>query len=124
MCITRPLLFVLAKNARSFMKVYIRKKGFKMELTLLDYAGKKKTFDIGNLEDIVRIRIRIISGDEIAFVVYKNDEIKRFASNWAIYDFYDGEYDVYSVTSGRNLLDNPVWINRETSYSWFDRDEE
>ena len=95
-----------------------------MELTLLDYAGKKKTFDIGNLEDIVRIRIRIISGDEIAFVVYKNDEVKRFASNCAIYDFYDGEYDVYSVTSGRNLLDNPVWMNRETSYSWFDRDEE
>ena len=95
-----------------------------MELTLLDYAGKKKTFDIGNLEDIVRIRIRIITGDEIAFVVYKNDEIKRFTSNCAIYDFYDGEYDAYSITSGRNLLDNPVWTNRETSYSWFDRDEE
>lgn len=83
----------------------------------MDYARRSKTFEIGDIQNIARISITVISGDEIATVIYKDYSSKEFdSSNNRMADFFDEEYDIYNVTSGLNLLDDPKFKRRESSY--------
>lgn len=101
-----------------------------MELTLMNYRNDKVSVDIGDREDIGTIFISIISGDEIAHITYKDFSQKRFDSNellgeLRLMDFDDGCYMLYNINEcymlynineKDNLLDNPKWINRTSSY--------
>ena len=88
-----------------------------MKLRLMDYAGGSNTFEIGDIEKIARIMITVITGDEIATVIYKDYSIEKFDSSYdRRADFFDDEYDIYDITSGLNLLDDPKFKNRKTSY--------
>lgn len=88
-----------------------------MELRLMDYAGGSKTFEIGDIENIARITIRVITGDEIATVIYKDYSSKEFDSSYdRMIDYFDDMYDIYNITSGLNLLDDPEFKNRKSSY--------
>ena len=57
---------------------------------LRDYAGIKKEVIIPDFEEVVELRVEVISGDEILKVLYKNGEHKKFDSSDG--SFYDGEY--------------------------------
>lgn len=116
---SQGLFFLSRGDFKIFYEVeaFSQEKGLKMELRLMDYAGRSKTFEIGDIEEIARITITVISGDEIATVIYKGYSSKEFdSSNSRMADFYDDEYDIYDVTSGLNLLDDPEFKNRKTSY--------
>ena len=83
----------------------------------MDYQDTKVTFDIGNIEDIASIFIEVITGDEIANVLYKDCTIKVFDSSCTrIHDFYDYKYLLYDVNTRINLLNDEIFLNRETSY--------
>ena len=90
-----------------------------MEISLFDYdyESEMKTFDIGELDSIVKIEIMILSGDEIALVWYKDHTLKRFdSSDSRVIDYYDGEYTVYDIADGTNIID--AWKQRKSSYDW------
>ena len=94
-----------------------------MELTLMNYTNDKVSVDIGDKEDIGTIFISIISGDEIAHIIYKDFSHKWFDSNkllggFRFMDFDDGCYMLYNINEKDNLLDNPKWINRTSSYDY------
>ena len=66
------------------------------ELILFDFDNNetKTGVDLNNLDDVLRIDIRVISGDEIARITYKNGEVKTFygTTEPRYADFDDGEY--------------------------------
>jgi hypothetical protein len=89
------------------------------ELILLDFDDNKtKTgVDLNNLDDILRIDIRVTSGDEMARITYKNGEVKTFdgTTDPRVMDFDDGEYCIYQA-GVKNDIDE--WLKRENSYDW------
>lgn len=85
-----------------------------MNLLLYDYAGNKTIHEVGNLEDIVWITIDIISGDEIATVIYKNYDIEKYdSSHDRRCDYPDGSYDIYDIRSNLNRIDD--WEMRSSN---------
>ena len=102
-----------------------------MILKLLDFKNRAKEFEIGELETIAKIDIEIISGDEIAHVVYKDYTTAHFDScaGGRIIGYPDGDYELYNCTNQVDFLHDPKWISRRTSYSfpygdWDDQDKE
>lgn len=99
-----------------------------MIFEILDYKGDRKPVDIGDLNDIATINIVVISGDETLEVIFK-DYSKGFADSgvgrWC--DFPDSEYEIYNFQKEKNLIDDPDFLNRKSSYSypeWDWEDEE
>lgn len=85
-----------------------------MKLKLMDYMDRTKEFDIGKKEDILRIDIRVISGDEIAIVTYTNGLKVEFDScNTRTQNFYDGEYCIYKKDGENRLAE---FRKRQSSY--------
>lgn len=94
-----------------------------MNLTIMNYRDEKVDIDIG--DNVATITINVISGDEVAEVTYKDFTRKWYDSsvycqNLRALNFYDESYEVYNFQNAENLIDNPLWKNRETSYdlSW------
>ena len=89
------------------------------ELVLLDFDNNKtKTgVDLNNLDDVLRIDIRVISGDEMAHITYKNGKAIAFdgTTEPRVMDFDDGEYCIYQA-GVKNDIDE--WLKRENSYDW------
>lgn len=90
-----------------------------MTIKLLDWDKKETEVDVGDLEDIATMMIRVVSGDEILEVVYKDYCRLSFDSSCTRYQgFYDGEYDIYDFRKEDNLLTDPRFINRKSSYDF------
>lgn len=91
-----------------------------MKLDILDYAGRKTTVDIGDLNDILNMHIFVLSGDEVLYVTYKNHETLKFDSNhyYRLIEFYDTNYEIYHWDEGLNILDLPEFLNRTSSH-WY-----
>ena len=91
-----------------------------MKIKILDYRSREKEVDVGELKDIRKIAVDVITGDEILYITYKDGSIKRFdSSDDRTRDFYDGNYELYNtdIEPEINELDNPEWLNR-TNYSY------
>ena len=98
-------------------KLLTIKEEFIMVIELMDYQSKKVTFDIGNIEDIVKIVIEVLTGDEVATVLYRNYNIKKFDSSCdRLTDYHDYRYIVYDAINGINLLNDEIFLNREDTY--------
>ena len=89
------------------------------ELILLDFDNNetKTGVDLNNLDDVLRIDIRVISGDEMAYITYKNGEVKTFdgTTEPRLQDFDDGEYCIYQI-GVKNRIDK--WLKRKYSAEW------
>lgn len=89
------------------------------ELILFDFDDNKtKTgVDLDDLSEILRIDIRVISGDEMARITYKNGDIKVFdgTTEYRYMDFDDGEYCIYQA-GVKNDIDE--WLKRKNSYDY------
>lgn len=88
-----------------------------MFLEIMDYSGArtKTPIDIDNLKDVLSLYIRVISGDEILTVIYRNGKIERYdSSDSRCMDFYDDEYCLYNEFEKINLI--PEFQNRKSSY--------
>ena len=97
-----------------------------MELKLLNYRGEEKIVDIGDINDIAIIDIKVVTGDEIARVIYKDYTIEEFDSCYTrTADYSDGEYRIYDFGNEKNLIDNPRFMGRTDSYDYlYGGDEE
>lgn len=91
-----------------------------MKIKILDYKSRAKEVDVGELKDIRKMKVEVVTGDEILRVTYKD-------GNEAIFDsaddrtrsFFDGDYELYNTETEPeiNELENPEWLNR-TNYSY------
>ena len=91
-----------------------------MTVKLLDYASNPVEVDVGDIETIGAMSIRVITGDEILQVIYKDFSTAEFdSSNCRFSDFFDNFYDIYNATTGLNLFDMDEFINRTSSY-WYE----
>jgi hypothetical protein len=96
-----------------------------MTVKLLTWNSKAIEVDVGDIETIGAMRMRVVSGDEILTVIYKDYTISEFdSSSDRCMNFYDGEYDVYNAETGLNLFNKDVFMNRRRSYWFYDEDEE
>ena len=98
-----------------------------MKIALMNYDAKKVTVDVG--DNVATIIIDVVSGDEIANVTYKDYTRKSFDSaeylhNLRLADFNDDSYEVYNFQNKDNLINNPLWENRKSSYDSRWREEE
>lgn len=89
-----------------------------MTLELMDYKGERKSFTIGNLDEIAVINVEVISGDEVATVVYKDYRIETLDTSYRVQNHPDGVYELYDFRKELNLLTNERWINRKST-TWF-----
>lgn len=65
------------------------------KLKLIDYDRQPKYFWLNNFENVIAIHITILSGDEIATVIYNNhDYVVCDSSDCRYTDYYDGMYVV------------------------------
>lgn len=88
------------------------------ELILLDYDCNEchTGIDLAHLDDILRIDIEVLSGDEIARVLYKNGDMEEFdSSEDRIIDYADNEYCIYQA-GVKNEIDD--WLKRGNSYDY------
>ena len=97
-----------------------------MDITIIDYNGKKRTIELGPIEDISVAFIKVLSGDEVLTVVKKDGTYEEYdSSSCRTIDFFDDKYTV--IKNGEFLMmDSDSWINRTDSYwyIWGDKDEE
>ena len=91
-----------------------------MTIKLLNYRGVPVEVDIGDFNNVARMTMEVVSGDEVLNVMYKNYDVKIFdSSDDRTMNFHDYEYEVYCFdNSGPNILDNEKFMNRTSSY-WY-----
>lgn len=88
-----------------------------MTINIIDYAGNKTPIDIGDLDNVLTLAIRVITGDEILTVVDKNGKIDEYdSSDGRINNYFDDSYIVFNRAEGINLLEDPNFMEREDSY--------
>ena len=93
-----------------------------MELKLLDYRGRETIADIGDLDDIAVIEIKVVTGDEVATVIYKDFTTDYFdSSNSRTQDCFDYSYELYRYDKEDNIMDKDYWKNRKSSYDLEER---
>lgn len=91
-----------------------------MKIKILDYNNRAKEVDVGELKDIRKMKVEVVTGDEILNVTYKDGSEKRFDSaDDRTRAFFDGDYELYNTETEPeiNELENPEWLNR-TNYSY------
>lgn len=87
------------------------------KLVLMDYANEKVEIpiDLDDLNEIKGIKIRVITGDEVAIVLWKNGQTKAYdSSNCRFESFFDGSYQLYS--DGKFYVDLDAFDLRKDSY--------
>lgn len=89
-------------------------------LIIHDYQGRavETDLDIDNLENVLRAKIAVVSGDEILMIIFKDGELAKWDSypGGRIHGFDDGEYDVYYPKNNINLLSDEKWLSMTDSY--------
>lgn len=96
------------------------------KLILMDYAGRKveTDFDLSdeNLNKVLRIDIEVITGDEIATIIFKDGTKKTYDSATdRMGDFYDGEYCLFNSEKDINLIG--LFNSRKKTYDFYDLPE-
>lgn len=94
-----------------------RGKRMKNLILLNCFDDKVKTpIDLDRLDGILRIDIQVISGDEIATIIYKNGSKEvRDSGCFRTIDFDDGEYCIYQADLTNDI---DKWLKRKDSYDY------
>lgn len=86
-------------------------------IEIMDYQGKKEKVKIDNFEDVVRLEIEVLSGDEVLYVLYKDYSAEKYdSSENRTTDYNDGSYLIYDITKNIDDIDN--WSKRTSSYGY------
>lgn len=92
-----------------------------MILELVNYAGQKKSVDIGELDDIAHIIIMICSGDEKAVVIgkdYSMDVFDPFGRD-RLMDYDDVYYTLYNIHDpSKNYIFDYDFMYRKNCYEF------
>ena len=96
----------------------------KILLNLFDYDNNVVRTGVNLCNpNIVKVTIKVISGDEIALVDYVNGVRATYdASERRDYDFFDNEYTLLDRENGIDIIDK--FLKRKTSYEIDDCDLE
>nr|DAR88066.1 MAG TPA: hypothetical protein [Caudoviricetes sp.] len=62
-----------------------------MKFNIYNYANEPTEVDTGDKE-IRYIVVTVISGDEIIYIIYENETIEHYRSDYSAMVFYDGDY--------------------------------
>ena len=88
-----------------------------MKLKIMDYNNRKTEtgVDLDSLENVKKIIIRVISGDEVMSVLYKDGTAEDFdSSDTRARDYNDGRYILYAPDMFINRI--PQFMRRKSSY--------
>ena len=86
-------------------------------ITIMDYNDKKTDIKIDNFEDVVRLSINVVTGDEILNVLYKDySEEEHDSNDYRMSDLHDDSYCIYDTTKDIDYIEN--WNKRESSYDY------
>lgn len=94
-----------------------------MTIKLLNYLGVPVEVDIGDFNNVARMTMEVVTGDEVLNVVYKNYDVKIFdSSDDRTVEVHDDKYEVYYFDNpGPNILDNEEFMNRTSPYWHMDK---
>lgn len=92
-----------------------------MKIEIMNYRNDKVPVTIENFNNVVRLIIEVISGDEILHILYKDYTQEEYDSCYMLNDFringfYDGEYVIYDTTKNIDYIDS--WSKRKSSYDY------
>ena len=89
-----------------------------MTLQIMNAYDDRIDVDIGELDDVIRISVLVMSGDEILKVQKRKGRLIEEDSDRhdRCMNFYDGEYTIYDSTVGVNKIDE--WKKRKNSNEW------
>jgi len=89
-----------------------------MTLKIMNCFGDVIDVDIGKLDDVLRISVLVLSGDEILKVLKRDgSQIEEDSDRHErSLNFYDGEYTIYDPSLGVNKIEE--WNKREDSNEW------
>lgn len=86
-----------------------------MIIEIMDYAGNKKEIEL-DMNEINKLKVRVLSGDELLIVQTKEGNEEIFDScNDRIENFWDGEYELDIKADWY-----PKWKQRKSSYEGVD----
>ena len=84
-------------------------------INIMDYQGKKTKVKIDNFENVIKLEIEVVSGDELLYVLYKDYSTEMYdSSDCRLMDYSDAYYCIYDITKNINHLDK--WKKRTSSY--------
>jgi hypothetical protein len=84
-------------------------------IEIMNFENTRKTAKLEDFENVVRLEIRVISGDEILNILYKDYSVKAFDSDTnRTENYFDAHYCIYDITNNINHLDK--WNKRNSSY--------
>lgn len=91
------------------------------EIEIMDYRSIKVPVKIENFDNVVKLTIEVISGDEILHILYKDYTQEEYDScymlhNFRIQGFYDDEYIIYDTTKNIDYINS--WSKRKSSYDY------
>lgn len=87
----------------------------KKVITIMDFDNEKTKIKIDNFEDVVRMNIEVVTGDEILYVLKKDYTQEEYDSGKCrMIDFCDGGYTIYDTINNINFID--AWNKRKNSY--------
>lgn len=101
-----------------------------MKVSIYDYANREVEVNlpVDKIEDIKRIDVTILTGDEIVEFIFKNgNTLKVDSSSARIWDFYDGSYEVEKPKKIKEWIEFEYNGSRTMSYfrlESFNEDEE
>ncbi|NLV90069.1 MAG: hypothetical protein GX032_01155 [Tenericutes bacterium] len=85
------------------------------EIEIMDYNNIRKIAKVEDFDNVVRLEIKVLSGDEILKILYKDYSVKAFDSATNRFeDHLDAYYCIYDITKNINHLDK--WNKRTSSY--------
>ena len=89
-----------------------------MTINIMNCFNDKIGVDIGELDEIERISILVLSGDEILRVTKKDGSMIEEDSDKhnRIMDFYDGDYTIFDSLKGKNRIEE--WEKRKDANEW------
>lgn len=79
------------------------------------FDNEKTKIKIDNFEDVVRMNIEVVTGDEILYVLKKDYSQEEYDSGKCrLIDLNDDEYTIYDTINNINFID--AWNKRKNSY--------
>ena len=96
-----------------------------MTIRLVDYKGDDTVVEIGELDTIAKMTIKVVTGDEILTVIYKDYRVREFDSCYTRNtDYFDDEYIIYDFTRPEEslLLHDDDFNHRHNTYWMWRRD--
>lgn len=96
-----------------------------MDIKVLKYNGDVTVKTIDNFDEVDMMLITTISGDEELFISYKDDttEVVNPGKANRYEDYIDYIYVIYDADKSKNLIDNPIFMDRTSSY-WLDDNDD